>query len=175
MIEQIKAMSLAKLRDRWRDADEDKFIREEALWEYWRRVADGSVPFSMDDIDELLSLDNARIVDVLGLLARRDLLTDESFQAAQRFQGALEDDVWLAAQLGARDMIRRLKAGDEPFRNELCDALVAKGTAWAALEAVSLLHQEQLETLLAVSEKRRVFTKGQRHDLRVLASASAVE
>lgn len=173
IIEEIKSMSAMELRVRWRDPNEERFVREEALWEYWRRVAEGTLSFSAEELLDALSLDNARTVDVLGLLARRDLLDSASLKAARRFQATLKEDVWLAAQLDARDMIRRLTAGEQPTKNELCDALVAKGTAWAALQAIAFLSQEELASVLRASEERRVFTKGQRHELRELASRDA--
>lgn len=170
MPEQIRTMSAAELRGRWRDTDQEKFVREEALWEYWRRVAEGALPYSDEELLEALSLDNARIPDVLGLLAKHDLLAGDSLREARRFQAKLKDDGWLAAQLDAREMLGRLKAGERPDWLEVCEALVAKGTVWAALEAVPLLRPDEAEALVLASEQSRVFTKGQRHDLRVRAS-----
>lgn len=163
-------MDSLELRERWRDADEDRFVREEAFWEYWRRVAEAGIPVSTSELDEALTLPSLRVVDVLGLLAQHDLLPADSFQAARRFQSTLEDSAWLAAQLDARDMIRRLEAGGEPSPPEVCGALVAKGTAWAALEAVPMLRREQLDALIVASDQQRVFTRGQRHDLRLRAN-----
>lgn len=169
MSEELQSLSPVALKAIWQDAGQEPFLREEALWEYWRRVAKNGLPVSLDELQEIFALDNGRTADVLGLLARADLLPDESFRAAQRFQ-AEHENAWLAGQLRARALLRRIKQGDMPGEDELCDGLVAKGTSWAALEAIPLLPADRAQSLLRSSEDRAVFSKGQRHELRLRVS-----
>lgn len=174
MSEKLQSMSPAALKGIWQDPGQEPFLREEALWEYWRCVAEKGLPVSLDELKEIFALDNARTADVLGLLAQADLLPEESLRAAQRFQ-AEHENAWLAAQLHAREMLRRLEHGDTPREDELCDALVARGTSWASLEAIPLLPADRVQSLLRASDTRRVFTKAQRHDLRIQASTSVAK
>lgn len=160
-----------QLRACWQNPNEDPFVREESLWEYWRRVAEGALPFSRSELLKALPLDNTRLVDVLGLLARKNMLVDDLLQAAQGYCSKHSDSEWLLAQLNARSMLNRLATGEMPADDQTNEALVAKGTSWAAFEAIALLQESALAALLAATDSSRVFTKGQRHNLRLRAKS----
>ena len=170
-VEEIQVMGATELRRRWGDPNEESFTREESLWEYWRRVADGAVPFSREEFSKALVSNNARISDVIGLLVRRNMLVSDLLQTASSQCVAVSAGDWLSGQLSARNMLNRLQAGDTPSMDEVCDALVKRGTSWAALEAVPILDSNTLQAVLNASEQKRIFTKRQRYEIRERAKS----
>lgn len=141
----------------------------EALWEYWRRVAEGELEFRLDLFQQALANPRRMLGNVLGELARRDRLPRSAFDSARRAVDTLPagERSWARAQLRARvlladlrrDSVRSLTAAQR-------DDLVQPGLGWAALEAISVLSCHACEGLRDAAASAGCFTRAQQHRLR---------
>ena len=161
------------LLELWRAADETvgESDRREALWEYWRRVAEGQTPFRSEEYSAALESPLPGRPEVVGALVRADRLPREWFLPTRRALLALPDDsgLWGLAQLNAREALGLLEEGGRGLGIAL-DTVSRKGVAWAALEAAALLSHGHGLILLELATARGEFTRSQ---LRSLASAVA--
>src|SRR5262245_38133767 len=73
-------------------ADQAKVAREEALWEYWRRVAMGEGAFSEAELLQAFSTGVRGVGNVVGELARQGRIPAESLERARKSLMQLEPD-----------------------------------------------------------------------------------
>src|SRR5579884_3678415 len=147
------------------DADQSKAVREEALWEYWRRVAAGLVSFSVEELTFAFTTGIAGLGNVVGELARQGKLPAETFLRVRSLLTTSNDRTvaWALVQLNAREAVEALKVDAPHARGVLLDALLAKGTAWAAVLATPHLTIDEVDLLVTAAEHRRTFTNAQLH------------
>lgn len=152
----------------WRDEDCADVQRGEALWEHWRRVAEGEEVFSEELWYEVLVGLPPRFEDALGVVARNNAAPEAQLN---RVWGVLPDveepqRSWLRSQIRARNTIEAFRRGDAKPRTSAVDTLLEKGLAWAVLEVEPFLSAEEKDYALRMIESTRCFTRRQRHDVR---------
>ena len=175
--------SLEQLHELWSSGTESRSDREHAFWEYWERVTNAQERLDESQWEELFAVDLNELgfilAQVIGHLAARDLVPVHLEPRARAARGGPGRDrvrarlgeiggyapQWAEAQLTARACVRVLRSGSVRPEQWL-DHVVRKGTIWAALECVPFLSSEELEAMRHTSELRRVFTRGQRAQLR---------
>ena len=159
--------------DDWQNVNLSESEREHAMWYYWTaRASDRDV---IDDLEwsMLLGTSVRGLCNVLGLLAECDRIPEERMQSVEDAirslqSGRQSDDARFAARrLAARRVLRRFVAG-VATAEELIEAVVQKGASSAALEAARLLDDDSRQRLMIVSEREKVFSRYQRHQLREL-------
>ena len=163
--------SLEQLHELWSSGTESRSDREHAFWEYWERVTNAQERLDESQWEELFAVDLNELgfilAQVIGHLAARDLVPVHFEPRVRARLGEIGGYApqWAEAQLTARACVRVLKSGSVRPEQWL-DHVVRKGTIWAALECVPFLSSEELEAMRHTSELRRVFTRGQRAQLR---------
>ncbi|MDQ3033924.1 MAG: hypothetical protein M3Y87_16020 [Myxococcota bacterium] len=167
MTDRSRQPTLDELRRTWEAESAPQVAREDAFWTYWTRTARSSGGLGPAQWAELLSCDLGNLGNVIGDLTQRDLVPPELVVRVRSRLAALDsgDARWAEVQLDAREAVRALVSGAAPDEH-LLDRVVRKGTIWAALAVTSVLEKDALVRLRALSDGRRVFTSGQREQLR---------
>src|SRR5262249_2699058 len=149
-------------------AEQARFIREEALWEYWRRVAGGDGEFREAELVAAFSAGIRGVRNAVCELARRDRIPAASRERARQLLQQIEpEEASLAiVQLNAREALEALKGGANSARRDLLEAVLAKGASWAAVQAMPFLTDDEQGYLVGMAERRKTFTRAQRHELR---------
>jgi hypothetical protein len=148
--------------------------REDASWEYWQRFAGRTAADNDEALRAALVAGVPGIGNVVGFLAQRDALSTSQIETAHELLvGSSESDEHGRAHLDARHALRCLPSCPPSCRRLLLQFLLVKGVSWAATEALPLLTSAERDHLLREVDRRHVFTRGQRHDLRALCAALA--
>src|SRR5262249_17706596 len=148
--------------------DQAKVVREEALWEYWRRVAVGEEAFHDSELAQAFATGIRGIGNVVGELARQGRVPLEILERFRTLLTQLDSNAaaWAIVQLDAREALEALEAGTRVDRGVHIEALLTKGASWAAIAAMPYLSEDECEYLIAMAERRKIFTRAQRNDLR---------
>lgn len=142
---------------------------EEALWEYWRRVADGEHRLDLNELQRALRMRPAGIGNVVGELCQTGLFPKELVDEARRLlvESSTDDATAGIAHLDAFSALNSIQENVESKRGENLRALQVKGAFWAAVRALDLLPPEDAVRLVQTAEENGLFTRGQRHELRL--------
>ncbi|HOX45372.1 MAG TPA: hypothetical protein PK668_17380 [Myxococcota bacterium] len=171
--DEMLAMKPEDLRQAWMtkgNPNVQEFDRNEALWEYWRRVADCEIEYSFEDLEAAFASGLPDIQQGVNRLIERMRLPLEDFPRVRMLATQLSPDsaVYVRAFLNAREALEAIKAGACLGRGTLLDDLLEKGVWWAAIESMPYLQQEERDYLIASAEQRKVFSRGWRHELRAV-------
>lgn len=134
----------------------------EAMWEYWRRVADEVIAFDEQLFELMLSADIPGQGEIVAELLRKKQLPMERLPSARVALMRLgeADRDWALKQLNAAEALAALSER-QAWSGLIADALTQKGVSWAALEAIDDLSEPQAAYLLAVARLRGDFTRAQ--------------
>lgn len=169
--------SLEELRRIWSSVSERtdapaKFEREEALWEYWKRSAEGEQEVDEGDLVSALSSGVRGVGNAIGELARQDRLPPKAYpMLEQRLrQLVAEDAEWGLAQLRARASLNQISSGQQSDRKVLLEDLLIKGVSWATILVIPHLSREEVDYVESEVFRRRVFSGAQREEVRRLCA-----
>jgi hypothetical protein len=170
MHDHFRTLSADELLRLWSRPPEEwtDTLRQDALWEYWRRVAAGGCAFCRAVFEKMLRERVVGMSEVVGELAVQGRLPIECLRRSQLVLSTLETSsaAWALSQLSARDTLERLRSETRDKSRISLEPLFAKGTYWAALQAIPLLDADGLSRFKERLEHERVFSRRQRHQLR---------
>ncbi|MEZ6195872.1 MAG: hypothetical protein R3F20_09095 [Planctomycetota bacterium] len=151
-----------------RSPDDHLVDAEHELWRRWQRVASGEVAFDMEALLRILEPGSLVVSSVLALLAERGVLSGSDAErllaltSGRHFPGReIARD-----QLSARALVDRLRSGEAVSVDQSHEVLLRKGASWAVIEVMSLLTADRRRDLVGEMERRKCFTRHQRHLVR---------
>ena len=166
---------LDELRRIWSSTSDDrdataKFEREEALWEYWKRTANGEQAVEERELETALSIRVRGIGNVVGELARQDRLSPRIYTIVkERLEQTSADDAeWGLVQMQARLSLNQIKNGEQGNRRDLLENLLKKGVSWATLLVIPYLSKAEVEYVEGEVLRRKVFSRAQTEEVRRL-------
>jgi hypothetical protein len=169
--------SLKELHRMWSSASERtdapaRFEREEALWEYWKRSAEGEKEVDESDLMSALSSGIRGVGNVVGELARHDRLPRKSYAMVEQHLRDLAADEakWGLAQLRARSSLNMIISGQQGDRRSLLDDVLAKGVSWATCLVIPDLSLEEVDYVETEVLRRKTFSGAQREEVRRLCA-----
>lgn len=180
-VSQLATYSADELRALWirgdeRDTADERYLASEALWEYWRRVCSGEIPFSHDDLEATLATSLWGKCNGVGEAVKCGVVPEELLTTIIERLSRLDtdDSRWAMRQVRARKALLGLGTETDPARRvSLMSELLSKGTSWAALAAIDRLTEHELDQFVRMAMEARAFSRSALHDLRTAARKRA--